>query len=305
HFEREKANPTQNENCASGVLPRSRSFQRGTLFNSKLRLCSSEPDPIYASRRECRQLLLQSKRGAMNQYNFKKITVVPNANDLIGIILSRTERRTPTIVHKGYPIDCIRPFYMLKVQSAQMAFHHKLSTIIDEFPIPDNIHHFYNNGHYKLALEQINTARNLISRIAEDYLKLLTYGDSLHRCKTLKNIALARMCTVIKRIGPSLAYLEQVRQHMARLPWTDIPNGGQWNGDLLLPVFLDVYNVYEFVDPDILLRVEELEREEGIRQGDEEDEMELDQKLKKIAAESRRTVPEFTYHRMGRQLSKL
>lgn len=31
------------------------------------------------------------------------------------------------------------------------------------------------------------------------------------------------MCTVIKRIGPSLAYLEQVRQHMARLPSID-PN---------------------------------------------------------------------------------
>ncbi|MFQ6646937.1 hypothetical protein Gotur_019423 [Gossypium turneri] len=31
------------------------------------------------------------------------------------------------------------------------------------------------------------------------------------------------MCTVIKRIGPSLAYLEQIRQHMTRLPSID-PN---------------------------------------------------------------------------------
>ncbi|KAK8918942.1 Nucleolar GTP-binding protein 1 [Platanthera zijinensis] len=31
------------------------------------------------------------------------------------------------------------------------------------------------------------------------------------------------MCTVIRRIGPSLTYLEQIRQHMARLPSID-PN---------------------------------------------------------------------------------
>lgn len=31
------------------------------------------------------------------------------------------------------------------------------------------------------------------------------------------------MCTLMKRQGPSLAYLEQVRQHMSRLPSID-PN---------------------------------------------------------------------------------
>lgn len=70
---------------------------------------------------------------------------------------------------------------------------------------------------------QVNTARNLIAKIAKDYVRLLKYGDSLYRCKCLKVAALGRMCTVIKRIGPSLAYLEQVRQHMARLPSID-PN---------------------------------------------------------------------------------
>ena len=32
-----------------------------------------------------------------------------------------------------------------------------------------------------------------------------------------------RMCTLMKKQGPSLAYLEQVRQHMSRLPSID-PN---------------------------------------------------------------------------------
>ncbi|XWS52519.1 hypothetical protein CRYUN_Cryun11dG0077500 [Craigia yunnanensis] len=167
----------------------------------------------------------------MVQYNFKKITVVPNGKDFIDIILSRTQRQTPTVVHKGYAISRLRQFYMRKVKYTQQNFHEKLSTIIDEFPRLADIHPFYgdllhvlyNKDHYKLALGQINTARNLISKIAKDYVKLLKYGDSLYRCKSLKVAALGRMCTVIKRIVPSLAYLEQIRQHMARLPSID-PN---------------------------------------------------------------------------------
>lgn len=167
----------------------------------------------------------------MVQYNFKKITVVPPGKEFVDIILSRTQRQTPTVVHKGYAISRLRQFYMRKVRFTQQNFHEKLSTIIEEFPRLDDIHPFYgdllhvlyNKDHYKLALGQINTARNIIGKIAKDYVRLLKYGDSLYRCKCLKVAALGRMCTVIKRIGPSLAYLEQIRQHMARLPSID-PN---------------------------------------------------------------------------------
>ncbi|XP_020583932.1 nucleolar GTP-binding protein 1-like [Phalaenopsis equestris] len=167
----------------------------------------------------------------MVQYNFKKITIVPSGKEFVDIILSRTQRQTPTVVHKGYAISRLRQFYMRKVRFTQQNFHEKLSTIIEEFPRLDDIHPFYgdllhvlyNKDHYKLALGQINTARNIIGKIAKYYVRLLKYGDSLYRCKCLKVAALGRMCTVIKRIGPSLAYLEQIRQHMARLPSID-PN---------------------------------------------------------------------------------
>ncbi|KAM1212219.1 hypothetical protein ACFX2G_003882 [Malus domestica] len=167
----------------------------------------------------------------MVQYNFKKMTVVPNGKDFINIILSRTQRQTPTVVHKGYAISRLRQFYMRKVKYTQQNFHEKLSTIIDEFPRLDDIHPFYgdllhvlyNKDHFKLALGQINAARTLTGKISKDYVKLLKCGNSLYRCKCLKVAALGRMCTVIKRIGPSLAYLEQIRQHMARLPSID-PN---------------------------------------------------------------------------------
>ncbi|GLT95040.1 hypothetical protein SLE2022_127450 [Rubroshorea leprosula] len=99
-------------------------------------------------------------------------------------------------------ISRLRQFYMYKVKCTQQNFHEKLSTTIDEFPRLDDIHPFYgdilhvlyNKDHYKLALDQINTARNLIDKIAKDYVKLLKYGDSLYRCKSLKVAALGCMC---------------------------------------------------------------------------------------------------------------
>ncbi|KAI3976329.1 hypothetical protein MKX01_021871 [Papaver californicum] len=87
---------------------------------------------------------------------------------------------------------------------------------IEDFPRLDEIHPFhgdllhvlYNKDHYKLALGQINSTRSLISKIAKDYLKLSCTWSNVYSGK---------------RIGLSLAYLDQIRQHMARLPSID-PN---------------------------------------------------------------------------------
>lgn len=120
---------------------------------------------------------------------------------------------------------------MRKVKFTQSNWHDRLTTILEEFPKVDDVHPFYadlmnvlyDKDHYKLALGQLHTARNLIDKIAQDYVRLLKYGDSLYRCKQLKKAALGRMATLMKRQGPSLAYLEQVRQHLSRLPSID-PN---------------------------------------------------------------------------------
>jgi nucleolar GTP-binding protein len=81
----------------------------------------------------------------------------------------------------------------------------------------------YDRDHYKLALSQINTAKHLIDSVGKDYTRLLKYGDSLFRCKQLKKAALGRMATIMKKQKDALEYLEQVRQHLARLPSID-PN---------------------------------------------------------------------------------
>lgn len=54
-------------------------------------------------------------------------------------------------------------------------------------------------------------------------MRLLKFGDSLYRCKQLKRAALGRMVTIMKKQKNSLDYLEQVRQHLSRLPAID-PN---------------------------------------------------------------------------------
>ncbi|KAL6763518.1 P-loop containing nucleoside triphosphate hydrolase protein [Haematococcus lacustris] len=167
----------------------------------------------------------------MPTYNFKSIQVVPSAKDFIDIILSKTQRGTPTVVHNGWAIQRIRQFYMRKVKFTAANWNERLTAILDEFPKVEDMHPFYGDllnvlydkDHYKLALGQLNTARNLIDRLAQDYVRLVKYGDSLYRCKELKRAAMGRMCTLMKRQGPSLAYLEQVRQHMGRLPSID-PN---------------------------------------------------------------------------------
>lgn len=162
-------------------------------------------------------------------YNFKKIAVVPTAKDFIDIILSKTQRKTPTVIHKNYKISRIRSFYMRKIKYTQSNFHDRLTQIIQEFPKLDNIHPFYadlmnvlyDKDHYKLGLGQLNQARHLIDNVAKDYLRLLKFGDSLYRCKQLKKAALGRMATIMKRQASNLLYLEQVRQHLARLPSID------------------------------------------------------------------------------------
>lgn len=54
--------------------------------------------------------------------------------DFVDIVLSKTQRKTPTVVHRHYKITRIRNFYMRKVKFAQQTFHDKLTQIVTEFP---------------------------------------------------------------------------------------------------------------------------------------------------------------------------
>ncbi len=133
-------------------------------------------------------------------YNFKSMHAVLPAKELINVVLSKTQRKTPTVVHPGYEIGRIRGFYMRKVKFTQDTIHEKLDTILKDFPRLEDLHPFfadllnvlYDRDHYKLALGHVSACRNVIDNIAKDYVRLLKYSDSLYRCKMLKRAALGR-----------------------------------------------------------------------------------------------------------------
>lgn len=85
------------------------------------------------------------------------------------------------------------------------------------------MHTLYDADHFRIALGQLSTAKHLIESISRDYVRLLKYAQSLFQCKQLKRAALGRMATIIKRLNNPLKYLDEVRQHLGRLPSID-PN---------------------------------------------------------------------------------
>lgn len=54
--------------------------------------------------------------------------------DFIDLTLSKTQRKTPTVIHKHYQIHRIRQFYMRKVKYTQQNYHDRLTQILTDFP---------------------------------------------------------------------------------------------------------------------------------------------------------------------------
>ncbi|KEY71456.1 hypothetical protein S7711_03523 [Stachybotrys chartarum IBT 7711] len=162
---------------------------------------------------------------------WKDIPPVPTQQEFLDIVLSRTQRKLPTQIRAGFQISRIRAFYTRKVKFTQETFSEKFASILDSFPRLQDIHPFhkdllntlYDADHFKIALGQMSTAKHLIETISRDYVRLIKYGQSLFQCKQLKRAALGRMATLIKRLKDPLQYLDQVRQHLGRLPSID-PN---------------------------------------------------------------------------------
>ncbi|KAI1090140.1 nucleolar GTP-binding protein [Rostrohypoxylon terebratum] len=160
---------------------------------------------------------------------WKDIPPVPTSQEFLDIVLSRTQRRLPTQIRSGFKISRIRGFYTRKVKFTQETFSEKFAQILESFPRLQDIHPFhkdllntlYDADHFKIALGHLSTAKHLIETISRDYVRLLKYAQSLFQCKQLKRAALGRMATITKRLKDPLLYLDQVRQHLGRLPSID------------------------------------------------------------------------------------
>lgn len=162
---------------------------------------------------------------------WKEIQPVPTSQEFLDIVLSRTQRRLPTQIRSGFKISRVRAFYTRKVKYTQETFTEKLSAILEGFPRLQDIHPFhkdllntlYDADHFRIALGNLATTKHLIETVSRDYVRLLKYAQSLFQCKQLKRAALGRMATLCRRLKDPLVYLEQVRQHLGRLPSID-PN---------------------------------------------------------------------------------
>ncbi|KAI1205685.1 nucleolar GTP-binding protein [Annulohypoxylon truncatum] len=160
---------------------------------------------------------------------WKDIPPVPTSQEFLDIVLSRTQRRLPTQIRAGFKISRIRGFYTRKVKFTQETFSEKFAQILESFPRLQDIHPFhkdllntlYDADHFRIALGHLATAKHLIETISRDYVRLLKYAQSLFQCKQLKRAALGRMATITKRLKDPLVYLDQVRQHLGRLPSID------------------------------------------------------------------------------------
>ncbi|KAL5336197.1 P-loop containing nucleoside triphosphate hydrolase protein [Aspergillus crustosus] len=162
---------------------------------------------------------------------WKDIPPVPTHQEFLDIVLSRTQRQLPTQIRAGFKISRIRGFYTRKVKFTQETFGEKFQAILEGFPRLQDIHPFhkdlmntlYDADHFRIALGQVSTAKHLIETVSRDYVRLIKYAQSLFQCKQLKRAALGRMATICRRLKDPLVYLEQVRQHLGRLPSID-PN---------------------------------------------------------------------------------
>lgn len=165
------------------------------------------------------------------QLSWKDIPTVSTSNDMLDIVLNRTQRKTPTVIRPGFKITRIRAFYMRKVKFTGEGFVEKFDDILKGFPNINDVHPFhrdlmdtlYEKNHYKVSLAAVNRAKTLVEQVERDYGRLLKFGQSLFQCKQLKRAALGRMATIVKKLKDPLVYLEQVRQHLGRMPSID-PN---------------------------------------------------------------------------------
>jgi nucleolar GTP-binding protein len=159
----------------------------------------------------------------------KNINTVPTAEVLIDTCLGKTNRRTPTVIHRHYAISRIRAFYLRKIRHAASMYKERLDEITETFPKIDEVHPFlgdlinvlYDRDHYKMALGHVKAVSGAIANVDKEYSRLVKYGDSLYRCKQLKRAALGKMSTMAKKLAKTLVYLEEVRQNLMRMPDID------------------------------------------------------------------------------------
>jgi nucleolar GTP-binding protein len=151
---------------------------------------------------------------------------IPSSKNFIDVVLSQTQRKTPTVIHKNYAIQRVREFYIRKVKFFQQNCESKLVKILQDFPQINQLHPFFNDllhilidkNNYKLSLNKILKTKFFIKKFSKNYIKLLKYANSVYACKQLKKNVFGKICSNIRKIDNSLVFLEKIRICLKKLP---------------------------------------------------------------------------------------
>jgi nucleolar GTP-binding protein len=163
---------------------------------------------------------------------FAGIPRIPTAEEVVDGVDGEIKAAAEELQQEGEPTPEVNAgqLHAEKVERAWRGFSSRLSRVLDGFPELDDLHPFYGDlfnvlfdrDHFAVARGHIAAANAGVSTAGRDCsARLLEAGGTLEHCKALEREAFEKMCETVKESGNALAYLEEVRQHLGRLPNLD------------------------------------------------------------------------------------
>ncbi|CAA7023373.1 unnamed protein product [Microthlaspi erraticum] len=202
----------------------------------------------------------------------KEAFVFPNEQEFADAIVYRIQHQSlvmkPVLRPKTCSIIFLRRVYRRNVWSLYLTFADKLRRGKGEFPSTGLPCHVYN-------------AIDAMHQTANGFVQLMRKEDcdSLDKFKSLLVSAFGCMFTLAMKVMPTLTYFQDARQANRRERMRNSEDYDDVAASTLIdtrylahqrcaeefPLTVDVDNVANFVDPNVMRWLEELEREHGFR----------------------------------------
>ena len=162
----------------------------------------------------------------MARQPFSKIGSVPLADELIDIAFGRASKVMAVLPRALPPLTKARRREVARMKEAGQTFVEKLTKIVKEFPILNEIHPFYYElvdvtvgvGSLKKSLAALNWAANMISNLSSRNLDKVRWVANTRDAANLRRSAYGRMASVIFQIKKDLNFLKEASAKLRALP---------------------------------------------------------------------------------------
>jgi nucleolar GTP-binding protein len=157
---------------------------------------------------------------------FSKIGSVPLADELIDVAFGRASKVMADLPRTLPPLTKARRRETARMKEAGQTFVEKLTKIVKEFPILNEIHPFYYEladvtvdvGSLKKSLAALNWAANMISSLSSRNLNKVRWVANTSDAAYLRRSAYGRMVSVIFQIKKDLNFLKEASAKLRDLP---------------------------------------------------------------------------------------